>query len=84
MSYDMLELNIIAFKGYMFVLFIFMLVNDYCNTQIKKMQNKRKSYNLLSKVIEIELTEQEQRELAFLMSIVNMTDINKYLRKMLF
>ena len=84
MNGDMLELNLLLIKAYMFLLFVFMLVNDYCNTRIKKMQNKRKSYNLLSKVIEIELTEQEQRELAFLMSIVNMTDINKYLRKMLF
>ena len=84
MNGDMLELNLLLIKAYMFLLFVFMLVNDYCNTRIKKMQNKRKSYNLLSKVVEVELTEQEQRELLFIMNSLNITDVNKYLRQMLF
>ena len=84
MNGDMLELNLLLIKGYMFVLFIFMLVNDYCNIRIKKMQNKRKSYNLLSKVIDIELTERELNQLYFLMHQSEIDDINKYLRQMLF
>ena len=84
MYYDMLELNLLLIKIYMFVLFTFMLINDYCNTRIKKMQNKRKSYNLLSKVIEVDLSDEEARELLFIMNSLNITDVNKYLRQMLF
>ena len=84
MNGEMLELNMLLIKAYMFVLFIFMLVNDYCNTRIKKMQNKRKSYNLLSKVIEVDLSDEEARELLFIMNSLNITDVNKYLRQMLF
>ena len=84
MNGDMLELNLLLIKAYMFLLFVFMLVNDYCNTRIKKMQNKRKSYNLLSKVIDIELTERDLNQLYFLMHQSEIDDINKYLRQMLF
>ena len=84
MNGDMLELNLLLIKAYMFLLFVFMLVNDYCNTRIKQMQNKRKSYNLLSKVVEIELSERELNQLYFLMHQKSIDDTNKYLRKMLF
>ena len=84
MNGEMLELNMLLIKAYMFVLFIFMLVNDYCNTRIKQMQNKRKSYNLLSKVVEVELTERELNQLYFLMHQQSIDDANKYLRQMLF
>ena len=84
MNNEMLELNMLLIKAYMFVLFAFMMTNDYCNTRIKQMQNKRKSYNLLSKVIEVELTERELNQLYFLMHQQDMNDTNKYLRKMLF
>lgn len=84
MYYDMLELNLLLIKIYMFVLFTFMLINDYCNTRIKQMKNKRKAYNLLSKVIEVDLSDEEARELLFIMNSLNITDVNKYLRQMLF
>ena len=84
MTGDMLEINFLLIKAYMFLSFIFMLVNDYCNTRIKIMQNKRKSYNLLSKIVEIELNQQEQEQLEFLMYQSEIDDINKYLRQMLF
>ena len=44
MNGEMLELNLLLIKAYMFLLFVFMLVNDYCNTRIKQMQeNQNKS-----------------------------------------
>lgn len=80
----MLEINIILFKGYMIVLSAFLMVNSYCNSRIKKKQNRRKAYNLLSKIVEVELNQQEQEQLEFLMYQKNITDVNKYLRQMLF
>lgn len=80
----MLEINIIAFKCYMIVLSAFLVINSYCNSKIKQMQNRRKSYNLLSKIIEVDLSIQELEQLEFLMYQSNITDVNKYLRQMLF
>ena len=84
MTGDMLELNLLLIKGYMFLLFVFMLVNDYCNTRIKKIQNKRKSYNLLSKIVEIELNQQEKEQLEFLMYQSEIDDIYMYFSLMIF
>ena len=45
---------IVLFKGYCILLGAFMFINSYCQDKIKLMQNKRKSYNLLSITYNIE------------------------------
>ena len=84
MTGDMLEINIILFKGYMVLLGAFLIINSYCNSKIKQMQNRRKSYNLLSKVIEVDLSKHELEQLKFLMYQNGINDVNRYFRNVLF
>ena len=74
---------IVLFKGYCILLGAFMFINSYCQDKIKLMQNKRKSYNLLSITYNIEWNQQEQKELEYLMFNKGYSDESQYIRDML-
>lgn len=77
------EVNLILWKGYCIVLGVYLLINLHCNRKIKKIEARKKQYNLMSISYSLELSEEEQEKLKQIMYFYNYTDVNKFIRKKL-
>lgn len=71
---------IFLWKCYCVSLFIVFIVIDYIDMRIKKLENIRKSYTLLSINIEISIDDEDSEKIKYLSYVYSESDLEKYLR----